>query len=316
MKDSRLKGIIFASITTFFWGFLAIALKLASNIMDPLTIAWFRFFVAASVLVVFYAIKKPSYFAIFRNPPLYLLVASLGLGINYLAFVYGVRYVPASSANVIIQMGPILLGLMGIVVFKEKISLRQAFGFLIAGIGLFIFYRDNLKLMAGGEDLFNMGVLMIIIAALAWVVYAAFQKTLVRTYPGPQLNLVIFSMPVLLFSPFVKYSAFPDLSLVEWGLMIYLGANTLIAYGSLALAFKYLEANKISIIITLNPIITFIIMGLLAYFEASWIVPDVLTTKGVFAALLVVSGAILAVSFARSEKRKEISGIFKKSTNS
>ena len=158
----------------------------------------------------------------------------------------------------------------------------------------------------GDADMYNMGVLWVVVAAMAWVVYAAFQKQLVKTYPAQQLNLFLFGLPVLLFLPFIKPASFLDLSFTNWMLMVYLGLNTLIAYGFLALAFKYLEANKISIIITMNPIITFIIIGLLTYFEVSWIEPDKLTTRGVVAAVLVVVGAITAVAFAKPGKKKEI----------
>ena len=60
-KVQRIKGVIFASITAFFWGFLAIALKVAAGIMDPVTIVWFRFVVAFTILFVYYIIVNPSY---------------------------------------------------------------------------------------------------------------------------------------------------------------------------------------------------------------------------------------------------------------
>lgn len=306
MKDKRIKGVIFASITALTWGFLVIALKMSTNIMDPLTIVWFRFLVAFSILFIYYIIKNPSYLKILRNPPIYLVIASLGLGINYIAFLYGIKLTTASSAQVIIQIGPIFLGFVGLVFFKEKISLRQSIGFMIAGIGLFIFYSDNINKLVGDADMYNMGVLWVVVAAMAWVVYAAFQKQLVKTYPAQQLNLFLFGLPVLLFLPFIQPARFLELDFANWMLMVYLGVNTLIAYGFLALSFKYLEANKISVIITLNPIITFIIIGLLTYFEISWIEPEILTTRGVIAALLVVVGAITAVAFAKPGKKKEI----------
>jgi len=246
------------------------------------------------------------------KPPLYIIIASLGLGINYIAFLYGLKLTTPTTAQVIIQIGPILLGLVGLVVFKETISKRQAYGFIIAGIGLFLFYRENLSKMAANEELFNMGVLWVLVAAMAWVVYASFQKMLVKTYPPQQLNLFLFGLPILLFFPFIKLSGFIGLTLNNWILLVYLGLNTLIAYGSLALAFKYIEANKVSIIITLNPIITFSVMGFLTYFEITWIEPEIISTKGIIAALLVITGAILAVSFAKSSKKKEIKNLLVK----
>ncbi len=311
-NQTRLYGVLFASITAIFWGFLAIALKMAAGIMDPMTIVWFRFVVAFSVLFIWFSIKRPQYLKILYNPPLYIVVASLGLSINYIAFLYGLKLTTPSTAQVIIQIGPILLGFVSLIVFKETISKRQGIGFMIAGIGLFLFYRENLSKMAANEEMFNMGVLWVVVAAMGWVVYATFQKMLVKNYLPQQLNLFLFGLPILLFLPFIKPSGFIGLTLNNWILLVYLGLNTLIAYGSLALAFKYIEANKVSMIITLNPIITFIAMGLLTYFEIAWIEPEIISTKGIIAALLVIIGAILAVSFAKSSKKKEIKSLLLK----
>ena len=49
------------------------------------------------------------------------------------------------------------------------------------------------------------------------------------------------------------------------------GKITLIAYGTLAEAFKYVQANKVSIIITLNPIITFGTIAILAALQVDWV---------------------------------------------
>lgn len=312
MMDQRLKGVLFASITALSWGVLVIVLKMASSIMDPLNIVWFRFLVAFSVLFVYYLIKRPSYLKILFNPPIYLVMASIGLGINYIAFLYGVKLTTASSAQVLIQIGPIFLGFVGLVFFKEKISLRQGIGFLIAGFGLFIFYKDNINKLVGDADIYNMGVLWVVVAAMAWVVYASLQKQLVKTYPAQQMNLFIFGLPVLLFLPFIKPASFLELDVISWMLLLYMGLNTLVAYGFLALAFKYLEANKISVIITMNPIITFILIGSLTYFEVSWIEPEELTMRGIIAALLVVTGAITAVAFAKPSAKKEITELLPK----
>jgi len=314
-SDTRIKGVIFASITAFFWGFLAIALKVASGILDPLTIVWFRFLVAFLILLIYFTFTNQQYLNILFNPPLYIIIASLGLGINYIGFLYGLKLTTPGTAQIVIQVGPILLGVVGLVFFKEKISKRQIFGFTLAGLGFFIFYREGISKMVDNQEIFQMGILWIVVAAMAWVVYATFQKMLLKSFPAMQLNLFLFGLPVILFLPFIDISGFAHLTFGNWLLMIYLGLNTLIAYGSLAMAFKYLEANKISIIVTLNPIITFVIIAILTWFEVSWIEPERLAKTGIIGALLVVVGAITAVAFAKPSSKKEITQFIHKQEN-
>ena len=110
--------------------------------------------------------------------------------------------------------------------------------------------------------------------AIAWAGYAISQKRLVKIYPPMQLNIIIFGLPGILYSPFVSYSTLLEISFKYWLLIIFLGLNTLAAYGSLALALKYLAANKVSVIITQNPIITFITMAILGALEVSFFHPE------------------------------------------
>ncbi len=312
IRDDRIKGIVLISITTLLWGFLAIALKMATNKLDPITITWFRFTVSFIILFIYYIFTNRTYLKILWNPPRFLVIAALGLGLNYIGFLYGVKLTTPGNAQIIMQLGPISLGLVGLFFFKESISRRQALGFLVAGVGLFLFYEDNIIHLAGKEEIYNMGVLWIIVAAIAWVVYAAFIKILVKSIPAMQLNLFLFGLPVVLFLPFISPASLSGLSGSDWGLMIFLGLNTIIPYSFLVIAFKYLEANKISIIITMNPLITFITMGFLTYFNIHWIEPEVLSFKGIIAALVVVAGAIMAVAFAKPAKKKEITELITK----
>jgi len=132
--------------------------------------------------------------------------------------------------------------------------------------------------------------------AVVWVVYAAIQKKLVERYSSQQLNMVLYLIPTLMFVWVADFTALSNLSLGMWLLVIFLGLNTLIAYGALAESFKYLEATKVSIIITLNPIITISTLTIMALLEVTIIQTTVISLLGFVGAVLVVSGAILAVA--------------------
>jgi drug/metabolite transporter (DMT)-like permease len=80
----------------------------------------------------------------------------------------------------------------------------------------------------------------------------------------------------------------------------------LVAYGSIALAFKYTEAYKVSIIVTLNPIITLITMSILTYMQVSWIQPESMTIYSLIGAILVIGGAVTAVFFSKRKVSREV----------
>ena len=300
---NHLKGIIYASITAFFWGFLAIALKVATDSFNVTNLVWFRFTFAFIIMVGYFAIKDPQKLKILIHPPLLALLAALGLALNYYGFTNGINHTSPSTAQIVIQLGPISLGLVGYLFFKEKIGKTQIMGFGVAFIGLAFFYYNQVSKIIDSEiNVFNMGFMWIVIAALAWLTYASLQKILVKKHDSQMLNLIIFGLPALIYTPFVSFSDFQGIGLNNWLLLLFLGANTVIAYGCLSLAFKYTDVNKVSVIITLNPIITFIVMAILYQMDVSWINAEKMDTHTWLGALMVITGAVMVVYFKKKEK--------------
>ncbi len=289
------KGIYFASFTAFLWGILAIALKVSLNKLPPLTITWCRFTIAFITLLCYYMLCDRQKLKIISKPPLYAIIAAVCLGINYIGFINGINLTTPSIGQIFIQVGPVLLAIAGFVLFKEKVSIRQVCGIIIVVAGLLIFYNEQIEVLSGGLETYRTGVLWVLFGALAWAIYAVFQKKAVKDNNPMQLNLIIFGLPMLFLSPFVAYNYFSELSQYDWILLVFLGLNTLGAYGSLAFALKLLEANKISVIITLNPIITFMIMAFLSQSSVTWIHPEIFSIITIIGAFTIILGVILTV---------------------
>ncbi|NPA36523.1 MAG: DMT family transporter [Chlorobi bacterium] len=299
-NKNSIKGLLFAAITSLLWGVLAIALKIALKYFDPYTIVWFRFFIAFISLFTYYAIVRPSFLKILYRPPGLLVLAAVLISYNYIGFMQGINYAGPGITQVLIQAGAILLGIVGFIFFKEKITLLRGAGFIIAGAGFFLFYSQQLKEFIINQSSLNTGVAWTLSAAVAWTGYAVIFKLLVRKWPTQQLNIFLYALPVLIFLPLADFSLFTQpLPWYIWVLLISLGLNTIVAYGSLSMAFKYAEANKISIIITLNPIITFVLLETMLFFNVRWIEISPFTNLAYIGAFLVISGAVLAIGIKK-----------------
>ncbi len=299
--QNNTKGIICAAVAAFLWGFLAVALKLAVQMVEPVTIVWFRFAIAFIVLALWQLKKDPSLFRILVRPPILLVVAALALLWNYTAYMFGVHYTTPSNAQLFIQTGPIILAFAGIFFFNEKVSLRQLAGFVTAVVGLLLFYRDQLSAFFNQQGKYNTGVLFTISGAIAWAAYAIIQKKLLKKFPVEALNLFLFGLPVILFIPFINVVPLAGFSFKWLLLLFFLGMNTFVAYTCLAMALKYTEAGKVSVIIIVNPIITFVIMSILTELDVSWITHERFSFITIAGALLVISGAVL-VAYKTKQK--------------
>lgn len=293
--ENEKKGLIYASFTAILWGFLAVFLKFSLIDFDSVTVVWFRFLFAFILLVSITFFKKKENLLILKKPPILLIIAGIALGFNYVLFLQGLKYTNPSITNIIIQIGPVLLAAVGIIFYKEKVNIKQILGFVFVIVGFSIFYYNQIT---NGEGLYkdlSYGVFLIVLAAISWVVYASFQKKLNQKIEPQSLNLIIYLVPALMFTPFVNYSSFLNLNIQSFLVLVFLGANTLLAYGFIGEAFKYAPANKVSIIITLNPIITLIAMAILDTFNFNWLGKEMTSFLGYVGAILVISGAILAI---------------------
>ncbi|WP_439181941.1 DMT family transporter [Carboxylicivirga taeanensis] len=298
-----MKGILLATTTAVLWGILGIALKVALNYFDPYTIVWFRFFVASLALITYYTFKKPSMLSVYRRPPLMMVAGAILLAGNYIGYMQGVNYAGPAVTQIIIQTGPVILGIIGFTVFKEQLTLTRAIGFIIATIGFIGFYFQQLNELMSQKEALNSGVLWTLGAAVSWSGYAFFNKQLVLKYHPQQINLIIFGLPAILFLPLVQF----DLLLQSydwwiWALMVALGLNTVVAYGTLSAAFKYTEANKISIIIIMNPVITFLALEVLIALDIQWFSMAKVSPMAYLGALLVLGGTVLAIGLSRTKK--------------
>ena len=199
--NNQVRGVLLASTTAFLWGLLAIGLKVALNYFDSYTVVWSRFFVASVCLISYFAIKKPVYLKVFSKPPWMMLLAGLFLGGNYIGYMQGVHLAGPGATQIVIQTGPILLGFIGFVFFKESLSLSRGIGFGIAAIGFALFYIYQLSEFNTDKNEFIKGIAWILFAAISWTTYAILNKKLVVKWPPQQVNLIVFGLPVLLFLP-------------------------------------------------------------------------------------------------------------------
>lgn len=294
-KDNR-KGALYAIFTASLWGFMAIILKVITYDLPPVTVVWFRFALAFLILASWTLIFRRSDFSIFTKPPVLLILAALFLAGNYTGFIMGIKYVSPSSSQVFIQIAPVSFALSGIIIFREHVNWKHIVGFITVLSGIGLFYSEQLGDLAAGGENFTLGMFLVLGGGLSWAAFATAQKALLKKIRPNQLNLFVYGACALGLVPLAKFSQLAGMPAVNWYILIYLGLNTVLAYGSLSMAIKLTEATRVSVIITLNPIITFVTMAILTHLQVAWIEPEYFSLFSILGALCVLGGAILVIS--------------------
>ena len=302
VNSHYLRGILLSIVTALLWGVLPIFLKITLQDFHAGTISWFRFLFALLILAAIMQWKAYRPLNIFRELPWMGILGGACLSANYYWVTVGVDLSGPSNMAVLIQTASIFLVLAGVYVFHERLALKQTLGMVIAGSGLFLFFYDQQSHIQDVGDYYYADFL-IILAGLVWVGYMVSQKFLSRQYGAQSLNLLVYAVATLTLIGGVEWEDFTRAGLTSWLSMIFCGINTLLAYGALAEAVKYIPLALISLIISLNPLITLLGMKFLPAMDFFGLQPDPIGAVGYCGGMVAVAGVVLVVY--RGEKHRE-----------
>ena len=293
MKTDHVRGLTYAATTALLWGFLPILMKIALQEFSAGSIVWFRFTFAFGVLFLILKFQKQQPGSIIMSPPGFGILAGILLAANYFYFLKGVDSSSPSNAGILIQIAPVMLVILGVVLFKERFHWRQGVGLAIAVVGFVFFYRDQSR--QWGSEAYTETSVYMVAAAVLWAVYMACQKKLSVTFKAQNLNLLVYGIAALVLIPTAVWSDFNNPHFGSWVLMIFLGVNTLLAYGCLAEAVNYIPLWLISVVVTLNPFITLIAMQVLSVVSPGWVEPEVIGLWGYIGASVAIFGVVTVI---------------------
>ncbi|WP_122580472.1 DMT family transporter [Pseudomonas viridiflava] len=288
-------GLCLALLTALLWGILPVKLKQVLQAMDPVTVTWFRLLVSGSLLFVWLASVKrlPSFKLLGRKGKALVVLAVLGLVGNYMLYLVGLRMLSPGTTQLLIQIGPILLLISSIFLFKERFSLGQGIGLAILLIGFGLFFNQRLAELLTSLGDYTLGVLIVIMASVVWTFYGLSQKQLLTVWNSLQVMMVIYLFCALLITPWAHPAQALQLSPLQGWLLLACCLNTLVAYGAFAEALAHWEASRVSATLALTPLITLASVAIAAWLWPTYVQAEEINALGYGGALLVVLGSAL-----------------------
>ncbi|WKW31792.1 DMT family transporter [Pseudomonas viridiflava] len=288
-------GLCLALLTALLWGILPVKLKQVLQAMDPVTVTWFRLLVSGSLLFVWLASVKrlPSFKLLGRKGKALVVLAVLGLVGNYMLYLVGLRMLSPGTTQLLIQIGPILLLISSIFLFKERFSLGQGIGLAILLIGFGLFFNQRLVELLTSLGDYTLGVLIVIMASVVWTFYGLSQKQLLTVWNSLQVMMVIYLFCALLITPWAHPAQALQLSPLQGWLLLGCCLNTLVAYGAFAEALAHWEASRVSATLALTPLITLASVAIAAWLWPTYVQAEEINALGYGGALLVVLGSAL-----------------------
>ncbi|AFZ03856.1 DMT family transporter [Calothrix sp. PCC 6303] len=288
-------GLALSLLTVLLWGILPLALTVALETLDPFTVTWFRFFLSFILLTIYLAIRGqlPRLKQLSSRSWLLLAIASIFLAANYILFLQGLQLTSAANAEVIIQLAPLLMGLGGLLVFKERYTILQWFGVSILCAGLVLFFHEKLSNLVTDPKTYIFGSSLVILGAFVWAIYALAQKQLLQILSSSQIMVITYGLCTVIFSFMAQPKLVLKLDNLHWYTLIFCALNTLIAYGSFAESLVHWEASRVGAVIATAPIVTLISVDFVSVIAPTIIAPEQLTVLGSVGAIMIVGGSIM-----------------------
>lgn len=257
MLNPNAAGLCLALLTALFWGALPLAVKQLLPVMDSVTIVCLRFCVAAVWIWILPDRSAPRPAAPLSRRDMGLLVlATLGLGANFVLFNTSVGYLSASACQILAQAGPMLLLMGGIFILREPFLPVQGVSVATLVAGLLLFFNVRLAdLFSGGGD-FAFGMMLGLTAALVWSIYGLAQKVLLRVTTPTRILRVIYPCCALGLLPASSPSAVLNLDFFQLCCLAFACVNTIVAYGSFTRAMNIWHSAKVSAVLTTTTLFT------------------------------------------------------------
>ena len=270
-----------------FWGTSFVATKTLLLEIKPVTIIILRLIIA-SILLTVIAISTKRNFSLNIKSHGWIFILALIAVFHLWIQVTGLQYTTASNTGWIIGTAPIFMAIMGLIFYKEKITLIALSGILLAVTGLIILFGKGDITNIGFME--NRGDLLVLGSAFTWGVYSTVNKKISLTYSPLMTILYLFLMMAIIIIPFNLNSetiaSVVHLSLIGWLMVLFLGLFCSgVAYVIWAQALRDMESAKVGAFLYLEPLVTVA--------AAVFFLKEEITILMIFSGLLITIGVFL-----------------------
>jgi drug/metabolite transporter (DMT)-like permease len=274
----------------FLWAVSFVATRVALGEVPPLVVVALRLVISALCFLPWVVAMGGTRGIDGRRMGQLFLLSLVGTSLHYATQTAGLQYTTATNASLYTTTGPITILLLSALVLGERITLRKAFGVLLAITGVLVvmgwqtltsFEIGNIK-----------GDLLVLISIVMWGLFTVFGKRITDDLGALRVTAWVTILGALTMAPVGLYEAratgfaLAEVSLEAWVAIAFLGVAcsffaTLLYFVALGLS----ESQKVGVYLYTIPPMTAVV--------ASFYLGEVITMNLVVGAILVIGGVAL-----------------------
>ena len=272
----------------FLFATLTIAAKYVLPSVQPAGIVFLRITGAALAFVALKGLTTRERIRDRRDLAAVAGLALVGVVLNQLFFLEGVKRTTAINANILVTTVPVFTLAIALVLRRERASLAKVGGIALAAVGaVYLIGPDRIHLapsMAFGNAL-------IVTNTSLYAAYLVLSKRLLERYQPLTVVTYVFLFGALYVAPLGVY-ALRDVAVAElprsalWGLLYIVFFSSILAYYLSIWALRRTASSLVAMYVYLQPLLTAV--------GAPLLLGERITSRAGLAALLIFSGLGLA----------------------
>lgn len=290
--SSRISGVGFLVLLSVIWGIAFVAIRRADQELSPVNLALLRWLLASAGFLAIYPFlgKAKTKFEARKDLPRLLVVALNNVVIYHISLNFAETRVSAGIAALLISFGPIFIAVLSVLLLKERIRGKLVIALFVALAGTAILAVPDV-----GSSSSALGIIGVIVAALAYAIFSVLGKPLVHKYGAAPVTIWAGLIGTLMLLPFLPFSNFvgqvASLSLTGWFSVLYLSLlSTVVGYTLFYTLVSRGAVSKVAVQLYLAPVVS-VIGGVILLGES----------VGIYT---IVGGALLLASIALATRSK------------
>jgi drug/metabolite transporter (DMT)-like permease len=247
-------------IANLIWGAAAPIFKISLTNIPPYTLAFWRFFLGALVLLV--VLRKNAKLPVTNHTDLNYLIgyAVTGITLNIIFFFLGLQLTLSINSPVIVASQPIMIYLLALLFLKEKFYFKKITGMILGSIGIIVIVIE--PLLQSAKDGNILGNIFLVLATVAAVIQTIIGKKILNRVNPVSFTFWAFVIGAASFLPLAiyEYGTVPHLY-QALDLRGYIGIaygavfSSAAAYGLYAWGLSKIKASDVSMFSYIDPVL-------------------------------------------------------------
>ena len=256
-QGTKGKAILALVVVCLFWGLTWIASKIGVKYMPALQLAGMRQFIAGSIYVSYFLIRKEK-LPQGKQWRSVIILSFLNFMMSNALSTWSVKYISAGMGAIMGAIFPLWLVIIGLFVSREKLPKKAILGLLLGFGGVCTIFYEHMSDFMNAD--FRFGIILSLIATWTWAfatLYTKQEALSFNPYFSLGLQMVISGITIFTVSEFTGQSIpFAQIPWEAWASIAFLIVfGSLIAFICYLYALQNLPTEQASIYAYVNPIV-------------------------------------------------------------